>query len=502
MKELSVPIHFELGEELEDDRFLKVKIFIAHTGENLNNSYFSKQMLETMAPTLSHIPIVGYIESDEKGNEDFKGHETVIKVKDGDVDVYYAGHAYGFVPQENNYGFELRGGKEWLTCEGIIWTKFRDSISIFLDGNGVKSQSMEISVSESFIDEQGRVNYTEAKFEGLCILGDNVPPAMKGSTIEIFSSKTHFFSQIQEMISEFYQKEDGNLESKEHKEVESEAFEDEQANVEDTREEAVDAEESELKEPKDEEVKDEAEEVELSEENSEDSENEEVNSDEEESESEVEAEAEFEEESKDGDKTKVLSNEEFALSHEELRRNLMNTIREFEEDADWAWIIQTFDDTVVAQVEMWDDDTESVIKMYDYSKDGDEITLSNGREVTAMYLTKSEVEQVEAQREEIKSLREQLSVYELADKEEKVAEYAEILGDKADEIRAKFSELSIEEVEKEVAFAYFQLTKEDVKSSKPTVNAVNFSRKKPNESAKAVQEYGEELGSYFTRNFE
>ena len=48
-------------QESTDGRFQKVKVWIAHTGENLNNSYFEKETLESMVSTLPYIPIVGYI---------------------------------------------------------------------------------------------------------------------------------------------------------------------------------------------------------------------------------------------------------------------------------------------------------------------------------------------------------------------------------------------------------------------------------------------------------
>ena len=483
-KDLSIPVQFELGSALEDDRFLKVKIFIAHTGENLNKSVFSKDVLANMAETLSGVPIVGYIKQDEQGNEDFDDHKTVIKVKNNDVDIFYAGHAYGFIPKENNFSFEIRGGKEWLTCEGIVWTKFKDSISILLDGGGVKSQSMEIEVNESFVDNQGRINYTDARFSGLCILGDDVPPGMAGSTIEIFSKKTQFFSEIQEMISEFYAKEDSDL-SKEKEKVEVEKFEEIEAT-----EEVVEAQEEvqEVEESTEEVIETEEQEVE---------ETENVEEDETEEDTEEATEEFAEDETGSEDKSEILSKENFALSHEALRQKISSEVLNIEEDADWAYTLQTFDDYAVVEVEKWSevDGYSYITKMYDYTKDNEEVALSNGREVFPTYLTKTEVEQVDLQREEIKALREQLSVYEIAEKESKVVEYAEILGKKADEIRAKFSELSIEEVEKEVGYACFQLTKDKDANGKASVNAVNFNRKEPN---KAIEEYGE-LARYFNK---
>ena len=45
---IRLPVSYELS-DYTDDRFKKVKIWIAHTGENLNYSVFSKEALEKMA---------------------------------------------------------------------------------------------------------------------------------------------------------------------------------------------------------------------------------------------------------------------------------------------------------------------------------------------------------------------------------------------------------------------------------------------------------------------
>jgi hypothetical protein len=55
----SIPIQFEKQEESEDSRFTKVKIYLMHTGKNLNNSIFNKSVVEDALPSLANIPIVG-----------------------------------------------------------------------------------------------------------------------------------------------------------------------------------------------------------------------------------------------------------------------------------------------------------------------------------------------------------------------------------------------------------------------------------------------------------
>lgn len=201
---VKLPTHFEKTEELDNDsRFQKVKIYIAHTGENLNNSVFSYDVLENMIPSLANIPILGYVGVNEDNEEDFRGHEKRLTLKDDKFKLSFATHAYGFVPEDNNAHFEVTGGKEWLVTNGYLWTRFVDAMELFQDANGSKGQSMEVGDAEGYTDDRGRMVFTNARFTGLCILGDDVPPAMAGSTISTIFSKEDFKSTFEEMLAEF-----------------------------------------------------------------------------------------------------------------------------------------------------------------------------------------------------------------------------------------------------------------------------------------------------------
>lgn len=200
---VKLPTHFEEAEPLENDsRFQKVRIFIAHTGVNLNNSIFSKEVLTDMIPSLANIPILGYIAENDSGEDDFRGHEKKLSVKDNKLNVSFNTHAYGFIPEDNNAHFETTGGKEWLVADGYLWTRFVDAMELF-DDDGYKGQSMEITNGDGYTDDRGRVVFTQATFTGLCILGDDVAPAMSGSTISMVFSKTDFKEAFEEMLAEF-----------------------------------------------------------------------------------------------------------------------------------------------------------------------------------------------------------------------------------------------------------------------------------------------------------
>lgn len=201
-------VHFELMDEIKDDsRFTPVKIWIAHTGKNLNKSYFSKKMLESMIPSLYYVPIVGFIQADSSNKDDFAGHEERIVVTVDGVEIEYLGRMYGFMPKECNPRFEMKNvngvEREYLVADGLIVNKFAKAKQI-LDRDIEKGQSMELEVDTLdgyYEKENDQYVITSARFEALCILGDSKIPAMIGGAIEKIQFSAIKF-ELQEFIEE------------------------------------------------------------------------------------------------------------------------------------------------------------------------------------------------------------------------------------------------------------------------------------------------------------
>ena len=209
----NLPILFEKTSRLQDSRFTPVKIWLAHTGRNLHGSIFTKDVLAKMArSSLSNVPILGFLQIDEFNKTDFKGHEMKLVISDNGIELIYMGKAYGLIPEKNNHRFETKVcsdgiEREWLVCDGLLWNKSPEAVDIF-ERDGSKGQSMELepgSIAGTF-NKDGDFVFSDAKFEGACILG-SVQPAMISSVIETFSANT-IKQQLQEMLSELqaYQK--------------------------------------------------------------------------------------------------------------------------------------------------------------------------------------------------------------------------------------------------------------------------------------------------------
>lgn len=472
-----IPVVFEVNDD-SDNRFKKVKIWIAHTGENLNNSYFAKETLEEMAKTLPKIPIVGYIEADENGNNDFTDHRQEIVIKSGEgADIKYAGHAYGFIPEECNSQFEIRNGKEWLTAEGYVWTKFKDALEIFNSDNGIKSQSMEIVEAEGKVDDIGRMVFDSAVFSALCILGEDVPPAMTGSTVEFYSEKKNQYQfELSQMIEEF-EKEKG--ESKLSK----------TDNTLDTNENAIENGENELD---DEIVEDNTLEKGVAEEgDSKDLEPEpepepELSDDEGDLGDSVEPNSEDGSELFSVDDNNISFN--FQLSHEDQRAGLYKKLREKIENG-YCYIIEMYNKhAFVEQVtydENYEERDEKMLRV-NFDSEGGEISLGEVEEVFPMFLTATEKDTIDNQRNEIEELNgrlEELSEFkeksELTAKEDLVSTYAEELTeDVVKNIRENFSTMTVEDVEKEVALQFFKKTQAEKEDNATSVAVKNFSKTK------------------------
>jgi len=198
----------ESDDDTDDDtdaRFTKVRAVIAHTGVNLNKSDFSKEVLENMIPSLSNVPIVGFIMVNDDNTKDFKAHEERYIITENGISTEYLGRMYGVIPESNNARFEFIEvdgvEREYLVCDGVIMNKFGNAKEIF-DNDIQKGQSMELEL-DSFEGEFDSVEkifkVTSAKFEALCILGDSSIPAMVGGLIE----KTQFTrNNLQSVLEE------------------------------------------------------------------------------------------------------------------------------------------------------------------------------------------------------------------------------------------------------------------------------------------------------------
>lgn len=538
VRTVSLPTRFEKSEGQEpDSRFQKVKIYIAHTGENLNHSIFSHDVLESMIPTLANIPILGYVGVNDEKNEDFRGHEKRLSIDDGKFKVSFETHAYGFVPVDNNAHFETTGGKEWLVTDGYLWTRFVDAMELFDESNGSKGQSMEISDADGYTDDRGRVVFTNATFTGLCILGDDVPPAMTGSTISTVFSKEDFKSTFEEMLAEFSaEKGEYALATKKKQNDEAAVVEEEQkpssgSTASDTEKPASSATSSASKpaekpasedkeEPKtadkpaapaasdpataedkaatpSETTEEHGDNAEMSVEKGEDedislSENESAYSNKEDKDSD-ETDGDDTSDDSDEDKKKFACGDGkkkkavFELSLSNKEHAFIDAVRaKYGNSYEWIWLEAAYEAYGIVGASQEEFSGAQYFRV-DYSVNADDsIKLGDKTEVFPMYVTAEEKNKIESDRVKLSDLEEQikqLTAYkagiEMQAKEKSLDEAKGALtADQVKDIKSQFEVKTPEEIEKEIAFALYTTHKEEVMApSRGGVKAINYSKK-------------------------
>ena len=209
---MSLPIYFSVDSEMsdKDNRFINVSIDVLHTGLNFNGSIFSKEVVEENIDTIKNTPILGFIREIPFDGKDFKGHEYIITKTEDGVKRKYIGEAFGMIPESCNPRWITKTTdsgveKEFLQVDGLLWTKFSDSTEIMLN-DIEKPQSMELSPSsiEGYEDEEGNFVFTDFSFDGCCILGSSVAPAMENSIITTDFTMSDFVRSIQDELVEKY----------------------------------------------------------------------------------------------------------------------------------------------------------------------------------------------------------------------------------------------------------------------------------------------------------
>lgn len=157
---------FSIMDDISDEQFAFVEVYVCHDGNNAHNMPISFEVLDRAKDTLKNkFLVAGY------NGRDFKGHEKNEMI-------------VGFFPESSKMWFEEVNGKKYLVAEAImskIYAKW--AYDIFVQSNK-KDVSMEITILDT--EEHDNVtNIKEFVFNGVTILGNSHIPACEGANASI-----------------------------------------------------------------------------------------------------------------------------------------------------------------------------------------------------------------------------------------------------------------------------------------------------------------------------
>lgn len=205
-KYFSLPVEFTENKVFSlDDDLIPVDIKVMHNGLNLNNTYFSDEVIEDAKETLKNKPILGYIKKqDGSDNIDFGGHEFEIVLTEDDVKIVALERPLGVIPETNNYAIQEIDDKKYVVCRGYLWREYLNDAYEILKENPNKSVSMEIAVDDYEVNSDGTIDIKKYRYLGITILGDDLTPAMQGAELNVighFSKNKYeeFYNKIEEL---------------------------------------------------------------------------------------------------------------------------------------------------------------------------------------------------------------------------------------------------------------------------------------------------------------
>lgn len=211
MRKLNLPLTYEVADSFDEERFLKLRVKVMHSGLNLNNSNFNSSVIEKAQPTLANIPLLAFVKkTDGTDDQDFAGHEFEIKITENDFKYVYLGRPIGIVPETNNYAVEVdEEGRQFVVVDAYVWKNYANSALDIVTRDGIKKVSMEVIVND-YSWEDSYIDILDYSYIGITMLGEDVKEAMIGAKAEVikFSKNT-----ISDMLMELKEAMKGGTET-------------------------------------------------------------------------------------------------------------------------------------------------------------------------------------------------------------------------------------------------------------------------------------------------
>ena len=168
-----------------NDEFTLCKCYVMALDKNRNLSFIGKDASDAALPTLFNIPVIGHLYVDDEGKCHMGGHDmTIVQNKDGQYEFKSICVPYGVVPQQDGIHYEdiqePNGDTHtYLVADVILWTgRFPELYEAVYNEETYFGQSMEINVHNyaPLDEDKNYTNILEYSYSALCLLGKSDNP--------------------------------------------------------------------------------------------------------------------------------------------------------------------------------------------------------------------------------------------------------------------------------------------------------------------------------------
>ena len=195
---VKTPSVFKVDNEFSDDRVMRVRIAVMHSGENLNKSSFSTKVIKEAKDTFANIPVLANViqYTDENGETkyDYSGHDAHIEedaFNEGEYRLIYDEVPVGVIPETNNFEIvhDDESGNDYVYVDAYLYREYGNYACEVLESRGNTTDvSAELYTDEISFDAKSQVVVVnKMRMAGVTLLGADVNPAMKGANATVFS---------------------------------------------------------------------------------------------------------------------------------------------------------------------------------------------------------------------------------------------------------------------------------------------------------------------------
>jgi len=201
--------------QVNNSEFVSGTALIAYTDENRNNSDIPEQAFIDAMPSLGLVPIVGHW-MPEKQN--FGGHDITIEFSGNQLILKDNTVPYGVVKENHNAEWieiEENGiKKKYLKADVVLWYgRYPEPVQKVID-TGI-NQSMEVNPLDYEENKNGKLKINKFEYSALCLLGreidengvkgkSNVEPCFPNASVIVdkFGLNDNFKSQFNNLLFE------------------------------------------------------------------------------------------------------------------------------------------------------------------------------------------------------------------------------------------------------------------------------------------------------------
>lgn len=208
LKYISLATTYEIDDNFDSEKFIKMRLRVQHDGINPNKSNFELENIEKAKESIKNIPILAHVIEDEDGNLDFGGHDMTIeehKMNEGEYKLIYKESPIGVIPESCNYSIEEYNGKNYVYCDAYIWKGYSNYASDIIERDKDIKLSMEILVDGFSYNAKKKIyNITDYRYQGITFLNKEFGTGMENAlaTTDTFSedeNKQKFIMIMEEL---------------------------------------------------------------------------------------------------------------------------------------------------------------------------------------------------------------------------------------------------------------------------------------------------------------